>query len=306
MMPGLLFLLGALWGTGDRPPQATAAFGRAQAALAEQRCDKAVENLTAALAADPSYWEAHKAMGECLLALKRPADALRHFQHWLELRPADPSAKVMVAKASAEAERQASQPSPGAKAAAGRPASPAPRPASLGEIARSRGNPKAAEKGRVYTLNEAGGDYQPPPIPDDAPATLLDAMEKRAEEVFRPRMTAVATPVQHIRMLQRRYVAACEGKTTVQEVEEQAGGAGAGSGSLSYQSQSAWTEPLRRVVRSRNEDLPECRALASDIDALIDGVAGALNGADEELSRPPSVYPGIRERVFARLADELW
>ena len=293
MMPGLLVLLGALSGTGDRPPQATAAFGRAQAALAEQRCDKAVENLTAALAADPSYWEAHKAMGECLLALKRAEDALRHFQAWLELRPTDPSAKVMVAKASAEADRQKKQPSPAAKASAGRPASPSPRPASLGEIARTRGNPKPEGKGRVYTLDESSGGYQPPPIPDDAPATLLDAMEKRAEEVFRPRMAAVATPVQHIRALERRYVDACQGKTTTQET-------------LSYQSQAAWTEPMRTVVRSRNEDLPECRAMASDIDVLIDGVAGALNGADEELSRPPSVYPGIRERVFARLADELW
>lgn len=299
MTTQLLFLLTAFGTVADRPAQATAAFGRAQAALAEQRCDKAIQNLAEALQADPAFWEAHKARGECLMALKRPADALPHFQQWAELRPSDPSAKTMVAKATAEAGKGREQPPP-AKAARG----PVPRPSSppsLGDIARTRGNPKPSEKGRVYTLASAGEGYEPPPIPEDASLTLLEAMEKRAEEVFRPRMEAAAPAVQQIRTLRRCYIDACWGKTTTQEV-----GAGPRQDLVWYQSQSAWSEQWRTVVTSRNEDMPACRALASDIDELVDSIAGALDGADDELARPPSVYPGVRERVFARLASELW
>jgi hypothetical protein len=301
-MPSALWLVVlAAAAAGERPAQANAAFGRAQAAIGEQRCDRALPLLREAIQADPAFWEAHKAAADCQLALKKPEEALVHAQRWAELRPDDAAAQAALAKARAEVERaKARPPAPGpagVKTAA--PAS-SPKAVALGDIARARGNPKSTEKGRVYTLDSTGGGYEAPPIPDDAPGTLLDAMERRAEAVFRPRMEQAASSVRQLRTMHRRYFDACYEKTTTRESR-------VGNDEVTwYRSESTWVEQWRSVTTVRNEELPECRALASDINALTDEIADALDGADAELSRPPAVYPGIRERVFVRLAREIW
>jgi hypothetical protein len=256
------------------------------------------------------------AAAECLMALKTPEQAVSHIRQWMELRPSDPAAPAMLTRASAEAEERKARRAARAVSSGAGPARPSPKPVALGDLARLRGAPKPAEKGRVYTLSGGESAYQAPPIPDDTPVTLLDAMEKRAEGVFRPRMTAAAPSVKQLRTLHRRYFDACWRKTTSREVRGTTDGAGAGAGTVTeartgddvlwYKSESAWVEQWRGVTTVRNEELPECRALASDVDALTDEIADALDGADAELALPPAVYPGVSERVFVRLAGELW
>ena len=274
-----------------RPPQATAAFGSAQMAIAEKRWDRAVEHLATAVAVDPTYWEAHKAMGECLLKLERAADAVGHFEKWATLRPEDPEAAPALQRARSQADQErTARPLP--PPAARRPAAGEARVVSLGDVARKSGKPKTDTGGGAYVLSGDGSGGGSEPIPADAPTSLLDAMRQRAESIFRPRMQRVATQVQEWRRLVRRYDDACYGKTTT-EVS-------------TYRSESAFRDQLSSTTTTRNEDTPKCREMLSDIDALTSQIGGAMAGVDQELRMPPSVYPGIREEVFSKLVSELW
>jgi len=73
-----------------------------------------------------------------------------------------------------------------------------------------------------------------------------------------------------------------------------------------YASQTSWSGRWRGYSTLENEDTPTCRAIASDIRDLASRAAAAMDGMDDELASPPSVYPGISEEVFARLVQELW
>jgi Flp pilus assembly protein TadD len=61
---------------GRDPVQATFLFKSAQAALAEHDLFNTVRLLQEAVLVDPTYWEAHKAIGECLLSLRRPGSVV--------------------------------------------------------------------------------------------------------------------------------------------------------------------------------------------------------------------------------------
>lgn len=300
-----------LLGLAGRSPEATASFGRAQMAIAEKRYDVALAHLDAAIEADPTFWEAHREAGECLLKLDNPAKAFAHFSRWAELRPDDPAATGMITKASAliPVRPTASPASVPLKTRA-----PAPPPA-LGQVARQIGRPKPDSGVTAFVLSGSGGSTVPP-IPDDAPTTMLDSMRRQAESVFRPRMSAVANSMKQFRAQLRRYEAACRGKSTAKVTEGTTYGSGSGSGTVhdadtgdrvaTFTSESSWAESFRGVTWSSNEDTPACRSLDSDIDVLAGGIAGAMAGADAELARPPSVYAGIRDEVYKRLAAELW
>src|SRR5688500_14770123 len=89
VLVALVFLPPSAAVVADAPAQAAAAFARAQAAIAGRDCEAALPHLAEAVAAAPGYWEAHRSMGECFLALNKPDDARRPLEAALRVKPDD-------------------------------------------------------------------------------------------------------------------------------------------------------------------------------------------------------------------------
>lgn len=282
-----------------RPAAAQEAYGRAQLAIGGRDWDLALSFLSTAIAADATFWEAHKAAGDCLLVLKRPSEAKASFERWAALRPTDKAAQPLIEQATREAEAAAAQPATRSQGATTRAPSPLAEP-SLGELlSRARLNSRPTEKGHVFELSSSSGASSIEPIPTDAPVGLLDELRKRADSIFRPRMTAVAQSAKNLKAQERRWEEGCHGKTT----------SGEGQGTITSARPSGGRTKTGDVSVSTsysNEDMPECLNIKSDIARLSAEMRRALDGVDKELGMPPAVYPGIREEVFAKLMRELW
>jgi tetratricopeptide repeat protein len=308
--------------SADPPPQAATAFSRAQLAIAGHDCDAAIRYLAEAVAIAPDYWEAHRSLGECFLTLNQPDQARPHLEESLRLNPSDAATQSTLRRAleleKAHAADDALAGQLRHKSAAARPAPPSGRqPRPLGDFARTRPSPGA--KAESYVLTGSPGETQSAALVQEeqaAPKSTLDSMRDRAASIFRPRMAAIAPAVRDLMAARRRYRDACWRKTTTTTTEGQVTGYAETSGRIldrsggfeigRYTSETNWTGRMTSLTTLANEETPTCRAIASDIRSLAPRVAGAMDGADTELASPPSVYPGIREEVFARLAAELW
>lgn len=289
------------------PAAASESYSRGLAALGEHSCDAAVEHWMQAVKLDPDYWEAHREIAQCRLKQGQPADAVVHLNEALRVRPGAKDLEALQADATQRAAyvaRFTPAPLPTTSASsASATLGPAPSSASgevsLGDLARKKGAKPSGSKTYTLGVSEGGGGSEASQAEREAPVSLLDSMRKRAEEVLRPRMSAVAASVKTFKAGLRRYEDACAGKTTVKRIDPEEAD--------HYRSEARWNDYWGgMVVVVHNEETPECRALASDVDAAADHIVGSMAGADNELAMPPSVYPGIREEVFSRLADELW
>jgi tetratricopeptide (TPR) repeat protein len=278
----ILFVLLATRGvTADPPAQATAAFSRAQVAMAGHDCEEALRLLDEAIAAAPSYWEAHRAMGECFLKLNKPDEARPHLEAALRLSPGDATTKAMLTRAldlqKSEAEQMARAIQARDRLVKQPPERPVNQPRPLGDHARARPSPAA-----------------PSPLP-------VDATRERAVSIFRPRMVAIAPTYRALVAADRRYRNVCgePGQTSDPtrpgryEVKE-------------YTSETAWGRRFVGDAVQGSVDTPTCRTLAADIRALSAKVAAAMDGVDGRLASPPPVNPTTTEVVFAQLASELW
>jgi tetratricopeptide repeat protein len=305
----------------DYPDQATSAFARAQVAIAEHDCEAAIRFLTEAIGAAPGYWEAHRSMGECLLKLNRPGEARKHLEESLRLNASDSVTQGMLRraieleKAHAEDDALAARLRQQIVVRPSQPAIKQPRP--LGDSARNRPSPGA--KAASYVLTGSPDDARSAASIEAeraAPKTLLDSMRDRANSIFRPRMAAVAPAVKAFLVADRRYRDSCRGKTTTSRNEGEVTGSTLTSGSIldrtgqyeigRFNGESSWSGRWQGYSTLKNEDTAACRTIASDMSSLAARVASAMDGVDTELASPPSVYPGIREEVFAKLAQELW
>src|SRR6266545_521199 len=94
----LVSLLATLRIAAEAPPGATAAFTRAQVAIAGRDWDVAIRLLGEAIEAAPDYWEAHRSLGECFLRLNRPDEARPHLERALRLKPGDPASQAMLTR----------------------------------------------------------------------------------------------------------------------------------------------------------------------------------------------------------------
>ena len=278
----LLALLATPRVGAEPPPQATAAFSRAQVAMAGHDCEAAIALLGEAIAAAPDYWEAHRALGECFLKLNKPDEARPHLEEALRLSPGDATTRAMLNRVTALQKAEAEQMALARDRLAKRPPETAvTQPKRLGEYARVKPSPGT----RAAT---------------DAPKAPLDSMRARATSIFRPRMVAVAPAFKALAAADRRYREAC-GQTGQSSDRS----AQSGYEIRQYTSETAWRGHFEGGTH-RNEETPTCRAIANDIRDLSSRVAAAMDGVDRELASPPPVNQSIREEVFARLASELW
>jgi hypothetical protein len=298
----------------DRLP-AEYSLGNAHVAIVERDYERARRHLADVLAAAPDSWEAHRLMGDCLVALGRPGEALPHYREWVHRRPADADAARAVESTidrvrKLEDQRQARERE---RAAALRAHTDTPP---LGTLSRVRAS--SASRAPVYVLHGEPGfaDTSAPKVPAESAPGLLESMRQRAEWVMRPGMEAVASEARQLQQVRRQYDDACLGRTTATTQDGvRSGHAVTVSGSHNPNtgregprrwSETSWVERWRTVDTTRNEETPQCRALASDIAAYSSAVSGVLAGFESVLASPPSVYPGIREEVFYRLVGELW
>jgi tetratricopeptide (TPR) repeat protein len=284
---GLSSLLATLGVAAGPPPQATAAFSRAQAAIAGHDCEAAMRLLDEAIAAAPDYWEAHRAYGECLLKLNKPDEARPHLEEALKRSPGDPSTRAMLARVrdlqKAEAEQMAQAIQARDRLSRVQPEKAARPPRPLGDYARARPSPAA-------------------------PSAPLDPLRARVTSIFRPRMVAVAPAYRSLVTADRRYRAACRPNATAPTAEG-AGGIRTRDGRYEigrYTSEAAWRGRFAGATLERNDETPACRALASEVRALSSRMAAAMDGVDAALASPPPVDEALREEVFARLASEVW
>ena len=168
----LAALLTAVTAAADYSATAQSDFARAQAAMATRDWDTAMRHLEAAIAAEPGFWEAHKALGDCFLRLNKPTEARKSLEQASKLNPSDRGVQETLRRAidlqKAHAEDDA-----------------------LAERIRQQLQAKSA----------------PPPGKAATPASgaTPDAMRQRAASIFRPRMTPVADAVKTYRRAARRY-----------------------------------------------------------------------------------------------------
>jgi tetratricopeptide (TPR) repeat protein len=281
-----LFLLSTHRVAAEPPPQATAAFARAQVAMAGHDCEAAFGLLREAIEAAPDYWEAHRSMGECFLKLNKPDEARPHLEQALRLKPGDAATQALLTRVTAlqkaEAEQMAQAIQARDRLAKRPPEKAVQQPRPLGDYARVKPSPAT----RAAT---------------DAPKAPLDSTRARVTSVFRPRMVAVAPALKSLVAADRRYREGC-GQAGQTSGPTRQGGYDIGQ----YISETAWRGRFEAATIQRNEETPTCRALAGEIRALSSRLAAAMDGVDRELASAPPVNPSVMEEVFARLASELW
>jgi Tetratricopeptide repeat len=310
-----------------RAAAATENYARGLMAQAQGHCDDAVDFWGKAVRLDPDFWEAHREIAQCELKQGHHAQAAEHLREALRVRPQAAGLEDLLARADEGAASVAKASSTRTPQAPVARSTPPPEP-SLADLARKKG--AKPDAGKVYVLTGSSSGDSPAQAQEreaerQAPMSLLDSMRARAEQVLRPRMSSVAKPVKDFDAAYQHYMDACAGKTTVRKASGATTGTTGTIGSAQgtwvrddargtwsledaghYRSESRWNEYWDGVTVLRNEDTPECRVIYSDLESLAAHVLGAMAGADNELASPPSVYPGIREEVFGRLADELW
>jgi len=166
----LVALLMARPVAADYSAAAQSDFARGQAAMATRDWETAMGHLTAAIEAEPAFWEAHKALGECFLRLNKPKEARKHLEEASRLSPSDPGVKdtlrraIDLEKAHAADDELAER---------------------IRQQIRSRSSPAPGKTGTQL------GD--------------VTVMRQRAASIFRPRMSAVATAAKAYRKAARRY-----------------------------------------------------------------------------------------------------
>ena len=166
----LVALLMAVPATAGYSATAQADFARGQAAMAGRDWETAMRHLTAAVEAEPAYWEAHKALGECFLRVNKPTDARKHLEKAAKLSPSDAGVQqtlrqaIDLEKAHAADDELAER---------------------IRQQLRSKSSPASGKAS--MSLGE------------------LAAMRQRAAAVFRPKMTAVASAAQAYRKAAQRY-----------------------------------------------------------------------------------------------------
>jgi hypothetical protein len=275
VLVGLVLLLGTRGVVADPPPAATAAFSRAQVAIAGRDWDVAIRLLGEAVEAAPDYWEAHRSLGECYLRLNKPDEARPHLERALKLKPGDPATQAMLTRVTELQKAEAAQMALAIQA--------------RDRLVKQQQQEKGGKQPRPL------GDFarnRPSPLPSSAP---VDPMRARAASIFRARMVAAAPTLKALLAADRRFRDAC-GQT----------GPVAGYATGRYTSEAAWRSRFERETAHANDETPDCRAIAGQIRDLSSRLAAAMDGVDRELASPPPVNPTVREEVFARLASELW
>jgi tetratricopeptide (TPR) repeat protein len=166
-------LLMAVPVAADYSAAARSDFARGQAAMATRDWDTAMRHLTAAVQAEPGFWEAHKALGECLLRLNKPTEARKHLEEASRLSPSDTGVQDTLRRAI--------------------------------ELEKAHAEDDAmAEKIRQQLRSKSS----PVPGKTATPVGDLAAMRQRAASIFRPRMAAVAAAAKAYRSAARRYLEA--------------------------------------------------------------------------------------------------
>jgi tetratricopeptide (TPR) repeat protein len=316
MLSTVSVLAWALLAAGPNP-RAAELLGRAHAAMAFKDYELALPLWRELTTLEPQDARARVELGRCLLRLDKPHEALRALEEAVALEPAVKEGAALLAEARRNASVTPETPvpsaAPGSRAKNERIGEAA---LSLGEI--SRRASKKTGTGRTYQLSEGSGSRSEPDVNPElaaeeaaAPRTLLDSMRQQAESILRPRMTSAAPAIRELEQIWQQYMDACYRKTTTHYTRAD-GSSGtvvktwSGQEPGSYGSEAQWDRYWTSATTHRNEDTPECLGLAGRINGLADSLRAVMNGADHELAMPPSVYPGVREEVFDRLADELW
>jgi tetratricopeptide (TPR) repeat protein len=161
-------LLMAVTVAADYSAAARSDFARGQAAMATRDWDTAMRHLTEAIEAEPTYWEAHKALGECFLRLNKPTEARKHLEEASRLNPSDGGVKDTLRRAIDLEKAHAA-------------------------------DDETAERIRQQLRSKS------PPAPGQMSLADLAAMRQRAASIFRPRMTPVAAAAKAYRKAARRY-----------------------------------------------------------------------------------------------------
>ena len=97
-------LLGALAGpagSGPAPSEADLAYSHVQYALAHRDWRQVIEHARQILAVQPERADIHRLVGECLVRLQQPADALVHLREWARLQPDSIEATAAIEQAAA-------------------------------------------------------------------------------------------------------------------------------------------------------------------------------------------------------------
>lgn len=167
----IVALLMAIPVAADYSATARSDFARGQVAMASRDLETAMRHFDAAIEAEPGYWEAHKALGECFLRLNNPKEARKHLEEASRLSPSDPGVQetlrraIDLEKAHAEDDALAER---------------------IRQQLRSKSSP-------------------PPGKTAKPPGPTPEAMRQKAASIFRPRMAAVAAAAKAYRRAARRY-----------------------------------------------------------------------------------------------------
>lgn len=136
--------------------------------MATRDWETAMRHLDAAIEAEPAFWEAHKALGECFLRLNKPKEARKHLEEASRLNASDPGVQETLRRAidleKAHAEDDA-----------------------------------LADRIRQQLRSKSS------PAPGKTSGATPEAMRQKAASVFRPRMAAVAAAAKAYRSAARRY-----------------------------------------------------------------------------------------------------
>jgi hypothetical protein len=266
-------------------------WARAQLALGERDCAVAVKQLEVLIDLDPGRIEARPLIGECLMKLRRPADALKHYKEWAKARPDDPAARDAVAAAERELARARDE------HLAYIVATPAPtRPPSLAAMARDivasarQGQPNdvPAVSSDHYAVVRKNGRLVRVEIAPELTRAEIETMRSRAESVLKPRMKAVADAARELSAGRRLYDRLCTNKQPA---------------AVFGDAPPTTTDEWESRVLARQAQSVDCDTLPASIAAQQKVVDGAFSGVDQELS---AVHPDIRAEVRARLEVELW
>ena len=161
----LVVLLMGVPGAPGYSAMAQSDFARGQAAMATHDWETAMRHFAAAVEAEPRFWEAHKALGECFLRLNKPTEARKHLEEASRLSPTDAGVQDTLRRAIDLEKAHAADDD-------------------LADRLRAQLRPKSS---------------QATPLAD------VTAMRQRAGSIFRPRMTAVAAAAKAYRSAARRY-----------------------------------------------------------------------------------------------------
>jgi tetratricopeptide (TPR) repeat protein len=166
----LVALLMTIPVAADYSATARSDFARGQAAMGTRDWETAMRHLTAAIEAEPGFWEAHKALGECFLRLNKPTEARKHLEEASRLNPSDPAVQDTLRRAIALEKAHAA-------------------------------DDELAERIRAQLRSRSS------PVPGKTARPLGDvaAVRQRAASIFRPRMAAVAAAAKAYRSAARRY-----------------------------------------------------------------------------------------------------